>query len=200
MIDVFRPNSLLRVAAVMIVAIVAGCATQTGRPGESGPVDTQPPLAEPPPGPAPAAVHPGEVPPPVTQPPALPLSQYPKSLRESGASPGALALAKQAQDSRSARKYDAAVGQLERALRIEPKNPFIWQALAEAHLQLQHADQAESAAQKSNSLARGNPYLTAGNWRVIASARTLKSDGAGARLAASRADEISATLPAAATQ
>jgi tetratricopeptide (TPR) repeat protein len=148
--------------------------------------------------------QPESVPPVVTPPEKLPepqppvakptpsIGDYPKTIQAAGASAGVLALYRQAQASRSAGKFDAALGQLERALRIEPRNPFIWQALAEVHLQAKNAEQATSAAQKSSSYARGNPYLEAGNWRLIGAARLMLGDAPGARHANARADELAA--------
>jgi len=191
------PTPLRRAAILLVLLIVAGCATEQGIPGNRPVGSDQPSTVTPPEALPPEVVTPSQNPPLVTRPQQPPAGGFPKSLKESGAGAGVIALAKQAQDSKAAGKFDAAVGQLERALRIEPRNPFIWQALADAHLQLQHADQAESAAQKSSSLGRGNPYLEAGNWRVISAARVLKGDGAGARIASTHADEISAGLSAA---
>lgn len=172
---------------ILAVLLLAACATRQAVP-ETGtppaPIPVTPPEAQPP------ETAP-ETPPPVITPQQPPPEGYPKTLKDSGAGPAVQALVRQAQQSRSAGKPDVALGQLERALRIEPRNPFIWQALADAHLQLQQADQAESAAQKSTSLGHGNPYLEAGNWRVIAAARRLKGDSAGAQHATSRADELS---------
>jgi predicted Zn-dependent protease len=76
---------------------------------------------------------------------------------------------------------------LERALRIEPRNPLIWQRLARLRLQQDMPRQAESLAAKSNSLAAGDSFLLADNWRLIASAREQQGDRAGAEAARRRA-------------
>ena len=86
----------------------------------------------------------------------------------------------------SAGKPEQAVANLETALGIEPRNPFVWQQLAAAHLQQHLPDQAENQAQRSNSFARGNPYIEVENWRVIAAARQAQGDLAGARNARER--------------
>lgn len=187
-----RVSPFLRRAAPVLLLLLSACATErevpSGSPAAPVPV-VRPPLAPPAQPQAPA-----ETPPLVTRPLPAPPGGYPKSIRESGAGTAVLALARQAQESRAAGRYEASLGQLERALRIEPRNPFVWQALAETHLLLQHADQAENAAQKSTSLGRGNPYLESGNWRLIAAARQQKGDGSGAQHATSRADELSGGL------
>ena len=75
-------------------------------------------------------------------------------------------------------RADAAVGKLstaaaaiERALRIEPRNPRLWQELARVRLQQRQFAQAESTAARSNSFAGSDAALRAENWRLIAEAR-----------------------------
>lgn len=179
----------------LLVVLLSACVPEQGVRGPTRDAQPLPPVVAPPP-PAAPVPPPYEVVPPQRAPVAPP-GGYPRSLKDSNAGPGVLALVRQAQDSRANGRFDAAVGQIERALRIEPRNPFIWQALAEAHLLAGHPDQAESAARKSSSLGRGNPYLEAGNWRLISGARVKLGDAAGARLASQRADEISDGLASA---
>lgn len=80
---------------------------------------------------------------------------------------------------------------LARALRIEPRNPWIWQRMAALRLKQDQPAQAESFALKSNSLAGGNPALQARNWAIIGTARSRQGDAAGAREAESRAAALS---------
>ena len=61
--------------------------------------------------------------------------------------------------------------------------------LAEAQLAAGDAGQAENTALRANSFARGNPYLEARNWRVIAEARRSAGDQAGARAAVDRVEQ-----------
>ena len=76
-----------------------------------------------------------------------------------------------------------AAASLERALRIEPRNPRLWQELARVRLkQGQHA-QAESVAARSNSWAGDDKVLRAENWRLIAQSREARGDAEGARAA-----------------
>lgn len=114
---------------------------------------------------------------------------------ETVSGPAVLSLLKQARSEREAQRPDQAQAALERALRIEPRNAFIWQALASLHVEQQRAELAESTAQKSNSLARGNPYVEWENWRLIAEARKLRGDEAGAEAAQDRADDFRSRLP-----
>lgn len=188
-----RSSGLRRMAAAMAVAgaLLSGCATEEGQSSSTGGVTTNaPPL------PSPGTTVPGVgtyIPPTATQPP-LTTQSYPHTIQDTNASKAVLSLYKQAQDARAAGHADQAEALLERALHIESRNPFVWQALAGAHMDLNQPDQAESAAQKSTSLGRGNPYIEAGNWRLIASARQARGDAGGAVQAQARADEIARAL------
>lgn len=93
------------------------------------------------------------------------------------------------QQSRSGR-LDAAAAGLERALRIAPGDPVIWNRLAEVRLQQRQLDQAESLAAKSNSLAGSNRRLLARNWQLIAEVHAQRGDSERAREAMARAQEF----------
>jgi len=93
-------------------------------------------------------------------------------------------------------RADAAAGQLaraaaslERALRIEPRNPRLWQELARVRLKQGDFAQAESVAARSNSWAGDDDQLRAENWRLIARAREARGDTAGARAALELAEK-----------
>ena len=190
--------SRLRFAGLAgLLLIFSGCVTEAPAPGPrtTGQVIV-PPAAYPPQKPESPVVQPPLLPNPEIKPPVI--VDYPKTLAAAGAGSPVLSLARQAQESRAAGLNDAALGQWQRALRIEPKNAFLWHEIASTHLTLQHAGQAESAAQKSTSLARGNLWLEAQNWRLIASARRLLLDLTGAEAATARADALSAGLAASA--
>ena len=81
-----------------------------------------------------------------------------------------------------------AAASLERALRIEPRNPRLWQELARVRLMQGEYAQAESVAARSNSWAGGDHQLRAENWRLIAQAREARGDAAGARAALDAAE------------
>jgi len=80
-----------------------------------------------------------------------------------------------------------AVATIERALRIEPYSPYLWQHLAALRLAQKRPDLAVQFAAKSNSYAGGNRDIMLRNWRIIAEARRLTGDDAGAREADARA-------------
>jgi len=59
---------------------------------------------------------------------------------------------------------------LERALRIDPRNPILWHNLAGVRLQQEDWQRAASLAAKSNALAVQDKWLRVRNWIVIAAA------------------------------
>jgi Tfp pilus assembly protein PilF len=77
----------------------------------------------------------------------------------------------------------AAAASLERALRIEPRNPRLWHELARVRLKQGHHAQAESVAARSNSWAADDKALRAENWRLIAQSREARGDTEGAKAA-----------------
>ena len=81
-----------------------------------------------------------------------------------------------------------AAASLERALRIEPRNPRLWQELARVRLKQGDYAQAESTAARSNSWAGGDSGLRAENWRLIAQAREARGNTEGARSALEAAE------------
>lgn len=82
---------------------------------------------------------------------------------------------------------------LERAIRIEPKNPLLWHYLAKLHLYQGHYQRAEGLAAKSISLAQttDSHRLQADNWRIIAHARQFQGNTAGAQQAQDKASTLS---------
>ena len=95
----------------------------------------------------------------------------------------ALALLEQAQVQAHAGDRARAAATLERAIRIEPANPWPWHRLAALRLEQGMLRQAIDVAQKSNSLAADNTRLLAANWELIARARDGLGDVAGAAAA-----------------
>lgn len=98
-----------------------------------------------------------------------------------------LALVDGAHTNADAGRFPNAVADLERALRLEPRNPRLWQELARVRMQEGDYVQAESLAARSNSWAGDDNDLRAQNWRLIADARAARGDEDGARTARERA-------------
>ena len=67
-----------------------------------------------------------------------------------------------------------AAASIERALRIEPRNPRLWNELARVRLQQRDYGQAEATAARSNSFAGGDADLRAANAEIIAQARQAR--------------------------
>jgi TPR repeat len=169
-------TGLARVA-LAVVLLVQGCATPTYYPprgGRSPPVieqGTQLPAEQRPP---PLTGVPQPVPAPVTRP----------------QSPAVVALLDTAERQANSGDLEAAAASLERAIRIDPRNPVLWYHLATVHLAQGDALAAEQFADKSNRLASGNTAQQARNWQLIARARRARQDEQGAAAAEQRAREL----------
>lgn len=92
-------------------------------------------------------------------------------------------LMESAQANTQAGRLANAAASLERALRIEPRNPRVWQELARVRLAQGDYMQVEGLAARSNTWARDDPALRAENWRLIAKAREARGDVQGAQTA-----------------
>lgn len=99
-------------------------------------------------------------------------------------------LMQSARSDSEAGKLGSAAATLERALRIEPKNPRLWQELARVRLKQGEYTQAENVAARSNAWAGSDNSLRAENWRLIAQARDARGDSQGARAAQDAADKL----------
>jgi tetratricopeptide (TPR) repeat protein len=112
--------------------------------------------------------------------PSAPAVPPPAARTESPAIAGLLDAARA--DTAAGRLPNAAAS-LERALRIEPRNPRLWQELARVRLMQGDYAGAESVARRSNSWAGSDPGLRAENWRLIARTREARGDSEGAKTA-----------------
>ena len=81
--------------------------------------------------------------------------------------PAVLALLDDAQLSLGQAAPEAAASSIERALRLEPKNPWLWHRLAVLKLEQGNWRLAIALAQKSNSLAAGQPALRQANTDLL---------------------------------
>lgn len=167
---------LLPLAVSMGMLWLAGCAPRAAYPPPPPP-DSQD-TAEP----APSDDQSAE-PSPTSDAPAEPA---PTLTEVSG--PAVVALLDSSEQLARAGNPDRAAAAAERALDVEPRNPFVYQRLAALYLDQGQPEQAETFARKSNSLAGRNPPLRASNWRLIAEARRARGDTVGADAALSRAD------------
>jgi Tfp pilus assembly protein PilF len=97
--------------------------------------------------------------------------------------PAVVALLDHAEQQANSGDLPAAAMTLERAIRIDSRNPVLWHHLASVRLAEGNAEQAEQLARKSNALAAGNYALQARNWGLIAEARRARGDADGAQSA-----------------
>lgn len=108
----------------------------------------------------------------------------------SSGGPAVIALLERADQQYINQDLDAAAASLERALRIEPRNPLLWHRLASIRLDQGQIDQAMQMAAKSNSLAGNNHSLSARNWQLISLAYRAKGDLEAARSAEDKARQF----------
>ena len=170
-----------RIAIAGVLALVLGGCSLPNPYQPTSPAPTVPPVE----GPPAVETQPAPTPPPVGEPEPLPAPV----VREPVLSPASRALVGQAQTQLASKNYAVAASSIERALRIEPKNPRLWQEFARVRMKQGDYAQAENLAARSNSWAGADNNLRAENWRLIAEARTARGDDAGAKAALERAKQ-----------
>lgn len=109
--------------------------------------------------------------------------------------PAVKELTAQAQDAEQAGELDQASGYLERALRIEPRDPQLLQHMAEIKLQKEDYQQALNFAVRSYEIGPRVGEICSRNWRTISVAREHLNDSNGANDAEKRATRCMNTRP-----
>ena len=109
--------------------------------------------------------------------------------------PAVKQLTAQAEGAERAGDLDQASGYLERALRIQPRDPQLLQQMAELKLQNGDYQQALSFAVRSYDIGPRVGEICSRNWRTISVAREHLQDSNGANEAASRAMQCMNTRP-----
>lgn len=166
--------------ALLVSCLIAGCASMEPRPV---PTSTQPP-----PQPPPVVAAP-------TPPPVVAQSSGPRQAAPARPAPfpaAARSLAAQADKASQQGDHEGAAAYLERALRVAPNHPVLWQNLAVVRYRQQDYGKVEGLALKSNSLAASDPALRAENWRLIAEVRRQRGDRKGAEAATAEFRRLSA--------
>ncbi|MDD2768849.1 MAG: tetratricopeptide repeat protein [Methylococcus sp.] len=149
-------------AAVLCLALSAGC-TQKATVKPSTSVSRPAPTVAPKPSPKPK--------PPA--PPAKPAPGVSGSAKAGPApTPAVAALMGDADKAAAAGQLDAAAATLERAIRMQPRNPELWYRLAEVRMEQNQPRLALDLARKSKVLAKGNPDLIQKSQALIDSAST----------------------------
>jgi len=97
------------------------------------------------------------------------------------------ALLEEASRQEAAKDLVAAVGSVERALRIEPRNAHVWHRLASLRMKQGQYGMAVELAAKSNSLAGGDAELVRDNWRLMARGYRAAGDSDSAKAAERKA-------------
>lgn len=105
-------------------------------------------------------------------------------------SPAVLALMTEADQSSQAGDLEAAVSTLERALRIDPRNPRLTYKLAELRLKQSKPRLAEDLAKKAALLSANDRWLKRQSWLLISEARKQQQNYHGAKEARMKADNI----------
>lgn len=109
--------------------------------------------------------------------------------------PAVKQLTAQAQGAERAGDLDQASGYLERALRIEPRDPQLLQHMAEIKLQTEDYQQALNFAVRSYDIGPRVGEICSRNWRTISVAREHLNDANGANEAEERAGQCMNTRP-----
>jgi tetratricopeptide (TPR) repeat protein len=128
-----------------------------------------------------------------TRPPELEVPNAPSSnliTPSPRTSPAVVDLLNQASGASSKGDLQRASVLLERAVRIEPRNPTLWNYLAKLRLHQGRLQEAINLAAKSNALAGPDSKLKAANWRIIAHARFQSGNIPGAKQAEATADAL----------
>ena len=83
-------------------------------------------------------------------------SEEPAPAPSTGSAEAVQELVTSSRTSRASGDYARSLSDIERAIRIEPRNPYLWLELGETHLALDDSRQAISAARKAISVAGSN--------------------------------------------
>lgn len=173
----------------LLLSALAGCAAP--------PFQTEPPGA--PSGPSTAGRGPSipEVPEPGTTEPVIeaplpaPLPRERPKVPPATLSPASKALVTQAQAQRSKGDLPGAAISLERALRIEPRNPLVWIEMGRLRMDQRNYTQAESMGRKALSVAIGDERSQSQAWLLIADALRARDRNTEAEEALERSRELS---------
>ena len=105
-------------------------------------------------------------------------------------SPAVLALVSEAESSSRSGDLESAVVTIERALRIDPRNPTLTYKLAALRLKQSKPRLAEDLAKKAALLSANDKVLKKKSWLLISEARRQQKNYNGAKEARLKAEEI----------
>jgi tetratricopeptide (TPR) repeat protein len=170
-------SPLLRFSCVVLLLVTALQGCSSASPSRPAPVVVEHGQ--------PISVHPSAQPStqPPTQPHGLPSPVPGQAAVVKSHSPAVVALLDHAEQQANAGELESAAASLERAIRIDSRNPVLWYHLATVRLAQGDPSQAEQLAVKSNSLATGINTQLVRNWQLIARARREQNNATGAAAA-----------------
>jgi len=102
--------------------------------------------------------------------------------------PATVALLTAAEAEINAGRYPIAGAKIDRALRIDPKDPWVWHGLATLQLASGELAQAAATARRSNALAGSTDGLHARNWYLIAEGERLLGNSSASEAALDEAE------------
>lgn len=109
--------------------------------------------------------------------------------------PAVVELTDQAEQAEARGDLDQAAVLLERAMRIQPRDPELLQHMAEIQLQRGQYEQALSFATRSHDIGPRVGELCARNWRTMSLAQERLGDASAAGRAVQRAEQCMVTRP-----
>lgn len=109
--------------------------------------------------------------------------------------PAVKELLNQAEDSEAVGDFEAAAVSIERALRIQPRDPELLQRMAEVQLHKKDYQQALNFASRSYDSGPRVGELCNRNWRTMSVAQSALGDNRSARMAEARANDCNNQPP-----
>ena len=183
---------LRHLVALCVIATVAGCAAKPFEKGEPvgsttpSPTGRGPTIPEvPPPGPGPGTTEPI-----IEAPTPTPLPKERPKVAPATLSPASKAHVGQAQSQRQKGDLPGATVSLERALRIEPRNPLLWIEMGRLRMDQRNYPQAEAMGRKALSMSIGDGRTQSSAWALIADALRARGRNPEAQEALERSREL----------
>jgi Flp pilus assembly protein TadD len=105
-------------------------------------------------------------------------------------SPASTALVSQAQAQRKRGDLPGATVSLERALRIEPRNPLLWVEMGRLRMDQRNYPQAEAMGRKALSMAIGDSRTQSQAWQLVADALRARGRNMEAQEALEKSQEL----------
>lgn len=187
----FRHTSISISGVSVVLLGLLGCAAGP-QPGQVPIIDRS---IEAPPSASGAQTQKGDLPPPASA--RRPKTRHPPTPEarndiSKNTHPGVVALLDTAGNQQQAGHLSEAAANLERALRIEPRNAITWYRLGVIRFRQGRLEQAEQLARKADALAGNDTLTRARGWQLIANVREQAGDSHGAEAAWTKAQSLRA--------